>query len=318
MTDILIIVCIILCILNAIFLIALLLKKRKEGEGAAMEKLRKMEEKTDAVGKLADYNARTLERLERSTEARLVNIQNRLTDDIKYVVDVNAQNLERIRRTVDDKLTSSIDGKLSDQLVGIAHPHLHTPELPLRQIAVVISAAAAHARPLRGKGRAGNHDQIDLRGRAADGPGPRFADSESSVAQRFGHIFEELHPLAFDARHDKPLALRQPPCDRRLRRGFIGQSAEKGHRTGGRKCGQLLHPGKDLPRPLRTCFGRQRKIAPFHLPAQFVFRHKTLLSNAKFPFVSIVITQTMAIFALRKHKSLTKITNLNHYELFSI
>lgn len=119
MTDILIIVCIILCILNAIFLIALLLKKRKEGEGAAMERLRKMEEKTDAVGKLADYNARTLERLERSTEARLVNIQNRLTDDIKYVVDVNAQNLERIRRTVDDKLTSSIDGKLSDSFARI-------------------------------------------------------------------------------------------------------------------------------------------------------------------------------------------------------
>ena len=119
MTDILIIVCIILCILNAIFLIALLLKKRKEGEGTAMEKLKKMEEKTDAVGKLADYNARTLERLERSTEARLVNIQNRLTDDIKYVVDVNAQNLERIRRTVDDKLTSSIDGKLSDSFARI-------------------------------------------------------------------------------------------------------------------------------------------------------------------------------------------------------
>ena len=119
MTDILIIVCIILCILNAIFLIALLLKKRKEGDGAAMEKLKKMEGKTDAVGKLAEYNARTLERLERSTEARLVNIQNRLTDDIKYVVDVNAQNLERIRRTVDDKLTSSIDGKLSDSFARI-------------------------------------------------------------------------------------------------------------------------------------------------------------------------------------------------------
>ena len=84
-----------------------------------MEKLKKMEEKTDAVGKLAEYNARTLERLERSTEARLVNIQNRLTDDIKYVVDVNAQNLERIRRTVDDKLTSSIDGKLSDSFARI-------------------------------------------------------------------------------------------------------------------------------------------------------------------------------------------------------
>ncbi len=119
MTDILVTVCIILCTLCLVLLIALLLKKKKEGDGAAMQKLQKLEEKTDAVGKLADYNARTLERVERSTETRLVNIQNRLTDDIKYVIDVNAQNLERIRRTVDDKLTSSIDGKLSDSFARI-------------------------------------------------------------------------------------------------------------------------------------------------------------------------------------------------------
>ena len=119
MTDILIIVCIVLGILNAVFLIALLAKKRREGDGAVMEKMKQLEQKLDSVGKLADYNARTLERMERSTEGRLANIQNRLTDDIKYVIDVNAQNLERIRRTVDDKLTSSIDGKLSTSFARI-------------------------------------------------------------------------------------------------------------------------------------------------------------------------------------------------------
>ena len=119
MTDVLIIICIILCALCLVLLLALLAKKRREGDGAAMEKLKKLEEKTDAVGKLADYNARTLERMERSTEGRLVNIQNRLAEDIKYVIDVNAQNLERIRRTVDEKLTTSIDGKLSDSFARI-------------------------------------------------------------------------------------------------------------------------------------------------------------------------------------------------------
>ena len=119
MTDILIIVCIIFSILNAVFLIALLAKKKREGDGAAMEKMKKLEQKLDSVGKLAEYNARTLERMERSTEGRLANIQNRLADDIKYVIDVNAQNLERIRRTVDDKLTSSIDGKLSTSFARI-------------------------------------------------------------------------------------------------------------------------------------------------------------------------------------------------------
>ncbi len=119
MTDILITVCIILSAICLMLLIALLLKKKKQGDGATLEKIKELEGKLDAVGKLADYNARTLERVERSTEGRLVNIQNRLTDDIKYVVDVNAQNLERIRRTVDEKLTTSIDGKLSDSFARI-------------------------------------------------------------------------------------------------------------------------------------------------------------------------------------------------------
>ena len=100
-------------------LVLLLFKRRQEGGTVDAEKLRRLEEKTDAVGKIADYNARVLERLDHATEARLTNIQNRLADDIKYIVDANAQNLERIRRTVDDKLTSSIDGKLSDSFARI-------------------------------------------------------------------------------------------------------------------------------------------------------------------------------------------------------
>lgn len=117
--QVLLIISIILSALCLVLLIALLLRKRREGDAAAAERLRRLEEKTDSVGKIADYNARVLETLNRSTEARLSNIQNRLADDIKYIVDANAQNLERIRRTVDDKLTSSIDGKLSDSFARI-------------------------------------------------------------------------------------------------------------------------------------------------------------------------------------------------------
>ena len=112
----LIVICIVLSVLTLALVIVLLFKKRSEDGG---ERLRRLEEKTDAVGKLADYNARVLESLNRSTEARLTGIQNRLADDIKYIVDANAQNLERIRRTVDEKLTSSIDGKLSDSFARI-------------------------------------------------------------------------------------------------------------------------------------------------------------------------------------------------------
>ena len=119
MTEILIIVCTILCAVCLVLLLLLLVRQRRTGDAAAHESLRRLEEKTDSVGKLADYNARTLERVDRTTESRLVSIQNRLAEDLKYVVDVNAQNLERIRRTVDEKLTSSIDGKLSDSFARI-------------------------------------------------------------------------------------------------------------------------------------------------------------------------------------------------------
>ena len=120
MTETLLIISIILSVLCLILLAVLLLKKKREDGGTAAEQIRRLEEKTDAVGKIADYNARVLESLNRSTEARLTGIQNRLSDDIKYIVETNAQNLERIRRTVDDKLTNSIDGKLSDSFARIS------------------------------------------------------------------------------------------------------------------------------------------------------------------------------------------------------
>ena len=119
MTEILLYIAVALGALCLILLLVLLAKTRRTGDAAVMQKLDKLEDKTDAVGKLADYNARSLERTERTTEAHLAEIRNRLTEDLKYVVDVNAKNLERIRMTVDEKLTRSIDGKLSDSFARI-------------------------------------------------------------------------------------------------------------------------------------------------------------------------------------------------------
>ena len=106
-----------------LLLLALLLRRRPEGsaDGRALEEsLRRLEEKTDTVGKLSDFNARTIDSLNRMTETRLNAIQGRLAEDIKYIVETNAQNLDRIRRTVDDKLTSSLDGRLSDSYARIS------------------------------------------------------------------------------------------------------------------------------------------------------------------------------------------------------
>ena len=119
MTELLLYVSIALSTLCLLLVVILLLKSKKSGDGAVLQKLEKLEGKTDAVGKLADYNARSLERLDRTTEAHLADIRNRLAEDLKYVVDVNAKNLERIRQTVDEKLTRSIDGKLTDSFARI-------------------------------------------------------------------------------------------------------------------------------------------------------------------------------------------------------
>ena len=112
---------VILCILAAVCLLLLVvLLLRKPAQSAATdltrleEGLRRLEEKTDAIGSMSDFNARAMENLSRATENRLNNIQSRLAEDFKYIVDANAHNLERIRRTVDDKLSASLDGKLTE------------------------------------------------------------------------------------------------------------------------------------------------------------------------------------------------------------
>lgn len=120
MAEIFAIISTILSALCLVLIVFLLMKKRTEGDAAVRESLRRLEEKTDAIGNMADYNSRATENLSRATENRLNNIQARLAEDIKYIVDSNAQNLERIRRTVDDKLTTSLDGKLSESYAQIS------------------------------------------------------------------------------------------------------------------------------------------------------------------------------------------------------
>ncbi len=120
MTIALLVIVAILTAANLVVLIAILLKKNKNGGTMSKEDLSRLLQKTDQIAALADYTARATENLNRMTETRLAGIQSRLAEDLKYIVDANAQNLERIRRTVDDKLTSSIDGKLSDSFDRIS------------------------------------------------------------------------------------------------------------------------------------------------------------------------------------------------------
>ncbi len=124
MNETLTIILILVNLACVILLVALLVKKNGQSNCADLralsDTLRRLEDKTDAIGNLSDLNARNIDSLNRATEARLNHIQTRLADDFKFIVETNAQNLERIRRTVDDKLTTSLDGKLSESYARIS------------------------------------------------------------------------------------------------------------------------------------------------------------------------------------------------------
>lgn len=98
------------CLLVAIYLATS--KKNGHTEPTDITETRRLTEKIDKLGNVTDYTNRRVEELNAQTERRLSDIQRQLTEDIKYMSQTNAQNLEVIRRTVDEKLSTTLEGKL--------------------------------------------------------------------------------------------------------------------------------------------------------------------------------------------------------------
>lgn len=97
------------------------LKKKESGTDIGLEKkLDEISAKTDKLGIAVTYANREIDNLNTATERRFSAIQTQLNDDIKYISDSNTKNLEIIRRSVDEKLSSSIDGKLSKSYENIS------------------------------------------------------------------------------------------------------------------------------------------------------------------------------------------------------
>lgn len=105
-------------IISFICLIAvfvLIFRKPPKPQGQEDEKqTQAITEKIDKLGNVLDYTNRRVGELNDRTEYRLNLIQKQLNDDIKYMSQTNAQNLEVIRRTVDEKLSSTLEGKLGE------------------------------------------------------------------------------------------------------------------------------------------------------------------------------------------------------------
>lgn len=118
-------ICLALCVL--------LLKKRPANDGA--RELARLSELCDRSLYLSENNARAvqnyldflaknqsgslkglqeqMEALNASTEKRLADMQRTLAGEIRYMAEQNAKNLENIRQTVDEKLTSTLESRLS-------------------------------------------------------------------------------------------------------------------------------------------------------------------------------------------------------------
>jgi hypothetical protein len=188
------------------------------------------------------------------------------------------------------------DGQCPDQLVGVADPDLHAPEPGLREVFVIKPAAAAHAGTGLRKCRSRNDDQIYF-GRFARHCVPvRFGDPEGPRTECPGHVIEEPHRVAPDPGDDDPPG-GAPPGKRLLRLGFVGQGTEKRHAPRRPERLRFRYPAEDPPGCRGTFFGGEGQVLFFHRRTQLFFSHKTLLFGIKFPAVSIVILQTMAIFA---------------------
>lgn len=199
-----------------------------------------------------------------------------------------------------------LDGQLPDQLMRIADAGFHTPETGLRQIFVIISAAAAHTRSGGGKSHSRNDDEVDVRRIARPFRSRRLGDSESAPAQLSGHIVVKPHRIALDPRHDDALC-GAPPRQRRTGLRLVGQRAEKRRAAGLRKSGQTLHPAEDTLRRRGTLFGREREVPFFHRSAQFFLGHKIPPFRPKIPARFYCYSANNGYLCVREHKTLTNI-----------
>ncbi|MBP5242504.1 MAG: DNA recombination protein RmuC, partial [Clostridia bacterium] len=109
MPETLLVIDIILTVFCLLGVIICLLRKPNATQNGEQKRL---EEKLDKLGSVADYTNRRVEELNNRTEGRLSLIQRQLAEDIKYMSETNTKNLEVIRRTVDEKLSTTLEGKL--------------------------------------------------------------------------------------------------------------------------------------------------------------------------------------------------------------
>ena len=109
-TKTMVFLCLCLLAFCAVALTVLLLRKKNGNDGGTSE----TNGKIDKIYAASDYTQRSLSQLGSMTEYRLNNMQKNLNDQLQYLTESNRRNLEEIRRTVDDKLSATLETKLTE------------------------------------------------------------------------------------------------------------------------------------------------------------------------------------------------------------
>ena len=109
MTDILIIIAICVGVICLIATIAVGLKVKNSSAGAAEKKLEEITRLLVRAEALQGETARSFQ----SQEARINDLKKKIDDDLKYISETTARSVENIRAMVEEKLASTIEGKLN-------------------------------------------------------------------------------------------------------------------------------------------------------------------------------------------------------------
>lgn len=110
----LIVICIALLLLVVLLQLVLLSRKPKNAQNGNDTGMDAVKEKLDKLGGVADYTNKAITSLGSMTEYRLNNMQKTVGEQLRYVAENNQRALDEIRRTVNDKLSETLESKLTE------------------------------------------------------------------------------------------------------------------------------------------------------------------------------------------------------------
>ena len=109
MTDILIIIAICVGVLCFFAIVSVGIKIKNSSAGQSAQKLEEISRSMIKLEGVVGENSRLVQ----AQEARIADMRNKMDADIKYISETTAASVEKIRLSVEDKLSSTLDARLS-------------------------------------------------------------------------------------------------------------------------------------------------------------------------------------------------------------